>query len=63
MKSEDPELRPDDSRQNILFHDRNDRDAERITQSLVENFMTFRMASELLRNRYNLINTAIRERI
>ncbi|MHC5113492.1 MAG: flagellar basal body rod protein FlgB [Planctomycetota bacterium] len=56
-------LRPEPVGDNILFHDRNDRDAERLTQSLVENFMTFRMASELLRNRYDLINTAIRERI
>ncbi|MCP3903355.1 MAG: hypothetical protein GY715_06940 [Planctomycetes bacterium] len=56
-------LRPEPTGDNILFHDRNDRDAERLTQDLVENFMTFRMASELLRNRYDLINTAIRGRI
>ena len=56
-------LNPEPIGDNILFHDQNDRDAERITQSLVENFMTFRMAAELLRNRYDLINTAIRERV
>ena len=32
-------------------------------QDLVENFMTFRFASEMLRSRYALLNTAIRERI
>jgi flagellar basal-body rod protein FlgB len=48
---------------NILFHDGNDRDLERTMQDLVENFLTFRMAAELLRNRLDLINTAIRERV
>ncbi len=32
-------------------------------QALAENFMTFRLAAELLRSRFDLINTAIRERI
>jgi len=48
---------------NILYHDRNDRDPERLMQDLVENFMVFRTAAELLRSRFDLINTAIRERI
>ncbi len=56
-------LDPQPSGENILFHDGNDRNLERIMQDLVENFMTFRTAAELIRNRFNLINTAIRERI
>jgi flagellar basal-body rod protein FlgB len=48
---------------NILFHDGNDRDLERTMQDLVENFFTFRLANELMRNRINLINSAIAERI
>jgi len=56
-------LHPEPRGENILFHDRNDRDPERIVQSLVENFMSFRMAADLLKNRFALINTAIRERI
>ena len=48
---------------NLLFHDGNDRDLERTMQDLVENFMSFRLATELLRSRFELINTAIRERI
>ena len=48
---------------NILFHDGNDRNVERLMQDLVENFLVFRTAAELLRSRFDLINTAIRERI
>jgi flagellar basal body rod protein FlgB len=56
-------LRPRPIGDNILFHDRNDRDPERLMQALVENFMTFRSAAELYRSRSAIINTAIRERI
>lgn len=56
-------LRPQPMGENILFHDRNDRDMERIVQDLVENFMTFRAAAQFLRGQFDLINTAIRERI
>ncbi len=56
-------LDPQPSGENILFHDGNDRNLERIMQDLVENFMTFRTAAELIRNRFDLLNTAIRERL
>lgn len=56
-------LHPDPAGANILFHDDNDRSLERTMQDLAENFMTFRVASELLRSRLDLINTAIREHI
>lgn len=48
---------------NILFHDRNNRDLERMTQSIVENATAYREAAELLRGRYALINAAIAERV
>ncbi len=57
------DLNPEPIGRNILFHDRNDRDLERTMQDLAENFMSFRLAAELLRSRMALINTAIRERI
>jgi flagellar basal-body rod protein FlgB len=57
------ELEPEPKAENILFHDGNDRDLERTMQDLVENFLTFRLANELMHSRLNLINTAIRERI
>jgi flagellar basal-body rod protein FlgB len=56
-------LDPEPVGDNILFHDGNDRDPERLMQSLVENFMAFRTAADLLRSRFELMNTAIRERI
>lgn len=56
-------LHPEPIGANILFHDGNDRDLERTMQALAENFMTFRLAADLLRSRFDLINTAIRERI
>ena len=49
--------------ENILFHDRNDRNLESIMQDLVENYSVFRMAAEFTRSRFELINSAIRERI
>ncbi|MHC5024970.1 MAG: flagellar basal body rod protein FlgB [Planctomycetota bacterium] len=56
-------LRPAPAGENLLFHDGNDRDLERTMQKLVENFMTFRMAADFMRSRFDLLNTAIRERI
>ena len=40
-----------------------DRDLEHTMLDLVENFLTFRLASELLRNRFDLLRTAISERV
>ena len=57
------ELQTEPRAANILFHDGNDRDLERTMQDLVENFLTFRVANELMRSRFDLIGTAIRERI
>ncbi|UCD76360.1 MAG: hypothetical protein JSV91_05430 [Phycisphaerales bacterium] len=56
-------LHPEPAGGNILFHDGNDRSVERIMQGLVENFMVFRTASEFIKSRFDLINTAIRERL
>ncbi len=56
-------INPRAAGENILFHDRNDRNLERIMQDLVENASTFRMAADFMRSRFDLINTAIRERI
>lgn len=56
------QLHPDAAGDNILFHDQNDRSVERIMQSLVENFMVFRSAADILKSRFDLINSAISER-
>ncbi len=56
-------VHPEPTGENLLFHDENDRNLERIMQDLVENFLAFRTAADLLRSRFALINTAIRERL
>lgn len=53
-------LHPEPIGENILFHDGNDRNVERVMQSLVENFMAFRASAQLLRSRLSIISTAIR---
>ena len=57
------QLHPEPTGRNILFQDGNDRDVERTMQDLVENFMVFRTAAQFMRDEYELINTAIRERV
>jgi hypothetical protein len=56
-------MHPEPTGDNILFHDGNDRSVERVMQGLVENFLAFRAAAQMLRSRIDIINTAIRERI
>lgn len=48
---------------NILFHDQNNRDLERIMQKLAENTLAHNMGIELLKNQFNLLKTAIRGEI
>lgn len=57
------QIKPSQAGQGILFHDRNNRDLERTMQQLVENAGVFRVATELLRSRVEILNTAIRERV
>lgn len=47
---------------NVLFHDRNNRDVERLMQDVAENVGMFRLASDLLRSRFDLLRAAITER-
>ena len=47
---------------NILFHDRNNRDLERLMQDNAENVAAFRLSSELLRSRFEMLRSAIAER-
>lgn len=56
------ELKPETLAENIMFHDGNDRSIERLMQKMQENVYGFRMASQLLRNQFELLNSAIRER-
>lgn len=57
------EFRPQETNENILFHDRNNRSLEHIMQDLVENTTVHRMSIELLKSEFDLLETAIRERL
>ena len=56
-------LDPEALHENLLFHDRNDRNLERIMQDVSENLLAFQAATQLLRNRFRMIEMAISERI
>jgi flagellar basal-body rod protein FlgB len=47
----------------ILFHDRTNRDIERQMQANAENALVYRMASDMLRGRYQQLRDAIAERV
>lgn len=57
------DLSPRPTGEGILFHDRNDRDLEGLMRDLTENTFAHRTAIELLRARFAVLQTAIRERI
>ena len=59
----DLRLAPKTPSGNILFHDRNDRDVERLMQDLSENTATFRVAVDLLRQHTSMIRNALAERV
>ena len=56
-------LDPSALNENLLFHDRNDRNLERIMQDVSENLLAFKAATQLMRNRFRMIEMAISERI
>jgi flagellar basal-body rod protein FlgB len=56
-------LNPTSPSGNILFHDKNNRDLERLMQANAENAQTFRIASDLLRTRFDVLRAAISERV
>jgi flagellar basal-body rod protein FlgB len=57
------QFRPEQQNENILFHDQNNRDVERTMQDLVENALAHRTSVELLKSQFDLLRTAIRERV
>jgi len=56
-------LKPSATNQNILFHDQNNRDLERVMQNLAENQLAHRVALDLLASRYGQLQTAISEKV
>ena len=61
--SKQMQFRPGQQNENILFHDENNRDVERTMQDLVENALAHRTSVELLKSQFDLLRTAIRERV
>ncbi|MCA9293656.1 MAG: flagellar basal body rod protein FlgB [Phycisphaerales bacterium] len=59
----DLQLNPSTSSGNILFHDRNNRDVERMMAELAENTANFRVATELFRSRIDMLRSVIAERV
>lgn len=57
------EFKPQQSNEGILYHDRNNRDLERIMQDMVENTLVHRAGVELLKSEFDLLELAIRERL
>lgn len=57
------DVRPQTVDENILFHDRNNRDLERIMQDLAENTLMHNASVEFLRGEFELLRMAIRERV
>lgn len=57
------DVRPSQSNENILFHDQNNRSLERIMQDLAENTLTHNTGIDLLKNEFDMLRMAIRERI
>lgn len=63
LENDQLEVNPEPLDENILFHDRNNRDLERIMQDLAENTMAHNAGLELLKNQFDLLRTAIRENL
>ncbi|MEX0655186.1 MAG: hypothetical protein WD534_13120 [Phycisphaeraceae bacterium] len=57
------DARPQPTNRNILFHDRNNRDLERTMQDLAENTLAHNVGMELLKNQFDMLKMAIRERM
>lgn len=56
-------ISPDAPAGGVLFHDRNNRDLERLMQSLAESTTAFRVASDLYRTQRGMLHGAIAERV
>ena len=63
FKADGIEATPQPTNSNVMFHDRNNRNLDRIMQHLAENQLAHRTGITLLRNEFQMLKTAIRERI
>jgi flagellar basal-body rod protein FlgB len=56
-------LSPETPGNGVLFHDRNNRNLEQLMQGLAENASVFRVATDLLRSRNDMLRSAIGQRV
>ncbi len=56
-------LNPHTASGNILYHDRNNRDLERMMQALAENQLAYKTAADLLKRENDMLRTAISGRV
>ena len=56
-------FQPKQTNENILFHDQSNRDLERTMQDLVENALVHRVSIDLIKNQFDMLEMAIRERL
>jgi len=57
------EVKPQRRNNNILFHDRNNRSLERLMQHLAENAGVHNSSLAILGNQFDMLQTAIQERV
>ena len=55
-------VRPTTPASGVLFHDRNNRDLDQLMAQQAENVADFRLTTDLLRNQFELIRSAIGQR-
>jgi flagellar basal-body rod protein FlgB len=56
-------LNPRTASGNVLYHDRNNRDLERMMQDLAENGLMYKATVDLLRREHDILRTAISQRV
>lgn len=56
-------LSPKSPRPGVLFHDRNNRDIERLMQDMAENSAAYRVAIDLMRSQSEIMKMAIAQRV
>jgi flagellar basal body rod protein FlgB len=56
-------ITPKTASANILHHDRNNRDLERMMQDLAENTLTYRATADLIKREHDLLKSAISQRV
>ncbi len=57
------QLKPEPTNEHVMFHDGNNRNLERIMQDVAENVMAHQFGITLLKNQFDNLRTAIRERL